>query len=106
MKISIFRCLLQCKIWCNSDKLNIEEFDIFQFGWETHSEGIRPVLSTKAPIPDEMRDMLNISCKDKTCNSKKCQCFRDNLKCTPACKCKECCNVTIQEDMNQELFDF
>lgn len=79
-QLSIFRCLLQWKIWFNSHKLNIEDFDIFQFEWQTHEEGIRPVLFTKAPVPEELRDMLNISCKDKNCNSKKCQCFRENFK--------------------------
>lgn len=104
MNISIFRCLLQSKIWCSSHQLNIEEFDIFQFGWESHEDGIRPVFSTKAPIPDEVRDMLNISCKDKNCISLKCPCLKENLKCTSACRCKECRNVSIHtEEINEEL---
>lgn len=84
----------------------MEELDIFSYGWQKHENVLKPVWMTKAAIPDEIREVLNIYCKDKTCSTQKCDCFKENLKCSELCKCKECKNADTEPQYDSEDSDF
>lgn len=57
-----------------------------------------PVLSANDPVPDIVRQCLNLYCSDKHCNSKKCNCVKEGMKCCEKCKCRMCNNFCVETD--------
>ena len=50
-----------------------------------------------APDLDAILEVLNCSCKTG-CNSNRCGCFKNELKCTEICRCENCSNCDRGED--------
>ena len=44
------------------------------------------------PAPLALLELLRCGCSSR-CNSERCRCFKSNMSCTDACKCKECVNA-------------
>lgn len=64
-----------------------------KFGWKTNDAGrLEPVLCTNDPVPVEVRTLLSIFCKDNLCNTSKCVCIKEGLKCCLDCSCRNCNN--------------
>lgn len=72
-----------------------------KFGWAT-SDAVRlePVLCTNDPVPVEVRTLLSIFCSDKLCNTSKCVCIKEGLKCCLDCSCKNCNNLQETADID------
>ena len=72
----------------------------------------RPSISvmwmSQLPAPQAILELLSwckTGCKTG-CTSGRCSCFKNNIKCTNACNCKECSNYDqTQGDMNDKGYD-
>ena len=59
-----------------------------QWGWEMTSIGYRPITMTCPAAPEKLLKIIKCSCQGY-CDSAKCSCRKNGLKCSPACKnCK------------------
>lgn len=73
--------------------------DPTDFGWTRKNGTLEPVLMTSDPIPTDVRQVLSIFCKDKSCQNNKCICLKEGLKCCSNCSCKSCQNMVPVPDL-------
>ena len=73
-------------------------------GWKMMDESLVPVCCVHKPAPKAVLELIKCGCK-AACTKSNCSCNRNNLPCTPLCKChnSSCSNspdykVTIEED--------
>ena len=59
-------------------------------GWYKEEERLRPVTSLILPAPASIIELVKCSCKGE-CLKKGCSCNKNNLLCSPMCKCKDLC---------------
>ena len=59
-------------------------------GWYKEEERLRPVTSLILPAPASIIELAKCSCKGE-CLKKGCSCNKNNLLCSPMCKCKDLC---------------
>lgn len=97
-----FRCIYQLRIWLCSHMPNMSPSDPTNFGWTRNKGILEPVLTTNDPIPADIRKLLNIFCRDKFCQSSKCVCMKEGLKCCSDCSCKNCHNNVSYFDEDDE----
>lgn len=100
-----FRCIYQLRIWLCSHIPIMPPMDPIEFGWTMNKEIFEPVLTTCDPIPADIRKLMQIFCKDKICQSSKCVCLKERLKCCSDCPCKNCQNTApgLYEDDEDEI---
>lgn len=100
--------IYQLKIWCSSHISTSELDDPSKYGWTFEKGYWEPVFATQDPIPNSVRDALLIYCSDKNCNTNKCTCLKEGLRCSIECKCNNCNNACvndIEEDDEHDLDD-
>lgn len=99
-----FRCIYQLKIWYSSNVPETYNEDPAKFGWVLKDNLWTPLLTTKDPVPADLRKLLAIKCSDKHCNSNKCVCRKQGLQCSNECRCKFCDNslTTYASDSENE----
>ncbi|KAK4885844.1 hypothetical protein RN001_002115 [Aquatica leii] len=88
-RLHLKRCIYQLKIWYSSDLSEPVYENPAKFGWVLKDVWI-PQLTMKDTVPADLRKLLSIKCSDKNCNSSKCVCVKQGLKCIIECKCKLC----------------
>lgn len=74
------------------------------FGWTWSEDGsIAIKWMTGSPAPQAVLNLLSCQCS-KSCTTPACTCVSNNLKCTAACKLKDCDNsaVVFQDEDEQE----
>lgn len=76
--------------------------DPVNFGWTRNNKILEPVFMTAASIPTDIRQLMNIFCKDKLCQDNKCVCLKEGLKCCSDCSCKNCQNNVPALDDDEE----
>lgn len=82
---------------------NIPIIDATKFGWTTNDAGnLVPVLCTIEPVPIAVRTLLMIFCSDKLCNTAKCICIKEGLKCCLEYSCKNCNNLQKPEEADTD----
>ena len=61
--------------------------------WETNSDGtISPKKCLQPPAPEAVIELVKCGCRGE-CSTARCSCNKNNLPCTPLCKCGDCCNA-------------
>ena len=65
-------------------------------GWQFNKGLMTPKWISGAPAPNSILDFLSCDCK-KDCNSQKCSCISNKLKCTPMCKLQTCSNMSTAD---------
>ena len=66
-------------------------------GFCMDKEKIEIKWMSQPTVPDAILQVLNCRCKTG-CNSNRCGCFRNELKCTEICRCENCSNCDRGED--------
>ncbi|XP_062498902.1 uncharacterized protein LOC134176238 [Corticium candelabrum] len=61
-------------------------------GWDIDDGDINVLWMTLSSAPLALLELLRCGCSSG-CNSARCRCFKNNMPCTDACKCKECVNA-------------
>ena len=90
------------------ERLNPEDW-----GWQMKDnipgkdKQLIPVYTVKPAAPDELLKTVCCGCKG-TCDSMKCTCYKNGMKCTSACK--ECCgvscnNVTVLTPISEDIME-
>ena len=64
--------------------------------WQFNKGLMTPKWISGAPAPNSILDFLSCDCK-KDCNSQKCSCISNKLKCTPMCKLQTCSNMSTAD---------
>ncbi|CAB4019967.1 Hypothetical predicted protein [Paramuricea clavata] len=63
-------------------------------GWETISDGtISPKKCLEPPAPESVVELVKCGCRSE-CSTARCSCHKNNLPCTPLCKCGDCSNAS------------
>lgn len=77
---------------------NMLSIDPIKHGWNENNGILEPVLTTKDPIPNDIRKLLTIFCTDKLCQNNRCVCLKEGLKCCLDCSCDNHinCNNSLQ----------
>lgn len=97
-KFHYFRVFYQIQVWLEN-KLNP-----LNFGWVERNFFLRPVSTKIPPAPASILTKIRCGCKGD-CDSARCNCFANNLKCTTACKvCTgSCCSNRSPIDEDSDL---
>lgn len=82
----------QLRIWFNSDAAKMGYNDPECNGWILENKNWNPVFSSQQPVPEFIRQGLNLYCSDKNCINSKCTCIKEGLKCCDECNCRQCKN--------------
>lgn len=95
--------MYQLKIWYSSNT-ETPFMDTDGSGWTLTDDAWIPIFSSDKPIPDFVRQSLSIYCSDKNCDTRKCGCFKEGLKCCDECKCRFCSNIIkdFEEDSGDD----
>jgi hypothetical protein len=67
------------------------------YGWKLDGQALMPVMTTIAPAPHAIIELVKCGCKTSRCATQQCKCRSNNLKCTDLCACcdiEECENWT------------
>lgn len=93
-KHHVMRARVQTIIWCQSHAPDPDIPDPVGNGWKRAEDGkLVHVYFSKPPAPVFMRDLTHLYCKDRDCNTSKCQCSAVGLPCIDICLCQgECSN--------------
>lgn len=100
------RMFYQIQTWIGTKTL-----DPLQYGWELKNNMLRPKTTDLEPAPARLLSKIRCGCKG-SCNTKRCNCRKFNMKCTTACaECKglSCLNTMpkiIDEDDDHEDDDY
>ena len=101
-KFHSYRTYHQVQSW-RGNVLSAEDW-----GWSSTSSGLYPIKLSKSPAPDQLLNIMRCNCTG-TCNSRACTCFKNGLKCTPACgQCKgiTCLNSPpLEAEVDSEVED-
>lgn len=97
---------------CSRDKSYMQAKQAIQLrensGWHKTGESFQPTKSLNLPAPKAVMELVKCGCK-KSCAKSNCSCKKNNLVCTPLCKCIDCENCsdysTRYETDDQELED-
>ena len=60
-------------------------------GWMCEDEGLVINWMSLPPAPDSILELINCKCK-AGCDTRRCSCLNEGLKCTDLCGCKNCTN--------------
>ena len=66
-------------------------------GWKLENSQFTIDWMTIPPAPDSILEFLSCNCT-KSCDSNRCICRTNGLKCTDMCKLKDCSNATKESD--------
>jgi len=86
------RANYQAKIWLQAEMETIV-VTLPPDAWKKESGCLKPQWTRLPPVPLSCLELVTCSCKTK-CNTARCTCFKNNMKCTNACGCDsiDCCN--------------
>ena len=94
LKLHYARANYQAKIWLQANQTIMDVTSPVETGgWKETSDGINVVWKKHPSIPAVCLELISCGCKLK-CKSASCKCFKNSLRCTPACVCSavNCCN--------------
>ena len=99
----------QAAIWRKALTPTIHPPDITNHGWIIQDGFVSINWMALPPAPDGILENVNCGCKTG-CSSNRCSCFKENLTCTPLCRCQQCTNsktgeTQTDEDSEDELDD-
>ena len=66
------------------------------------NESCQPTMSLSLPAPKVIMELVKCGCK-KSCAKSSCSCQKNNLVCTPLCKCIDCENSSdyfVQDEID------
>ena len=84
------RCRFQTFIWISSDQGMPNIADPNGNGWRLVNGKLDIIYTEREPVPENFRKIINYFCTDN-CQTNKCRCKKQKLRCTEICKCKGRC---------------
>ena len=104
---ALLQHILRVNYVCTRDKsytLNLPALpDITENGWKIVSNKYIPIMTTELPAPKAVLELVKCGC-NKGCTSMQCSCKKNDLPCTPLCKCyyDECINRENSTESDDE----
>lgn len=83
----------------------VKKLDVLQYGWDTKNGILSPTTTTQEPIPNDLRELLDLFCFEKKCDSLKCLCVKEGIFCSTACKCSQLCQNICNQRVSDESGD-
>ena len=70
------------------------------YGWKLEEDHLEIVWGTQQPAPESILEYVNCKCK-KGCKTKRCSCYKSDLKCTELCQCDSCENLDVADELTE-----
>ena len=70
------------------------------YGWKLEEGHLEIVWGTQQPAPESILEYVNCKCK-KGCKTKRCSCYKSDLKCTELCQCDSCENLDVADELTE-----
>ena len=72
------------------------------YGWKLEDNQLQIVWGTQEPAPESILECVHCKCQ-KRYKTRRCSCFKSDLKCTELCQCNSCENNDVLTDELIEL---
>ena len=72
------------------------------YGWKLEDNQLQIVWGTQEPAPESILECVHCKCQ-KDYKTRRCSCYKSDLKCTEFCQCNSCENSDILADELIEL---
>ena len=86
---AIMRSHFQMMVWNNDIEPNPELPSPSEYGWDLKDGVWVPVMSTQAPAPISILQLVKCGCSKERCSTNRCQCRKNGLLCTDICSCSD-----------------
>ena len=86
------RSVFQARIWKQMFSLNITYHDPTQFGWCKNETNLTPLWSHLPAVANSCRELIKCNCM-KGCKTNKCNCHKEDLKCSRLRGCAGKCSI-------------
>ena len=95
----------QMMVW-NSDTItNPELLSSQNYGWWMDKDEWLPVMTTLAPAPEAVTQLVKCGCSKEWCSTHCCQCHIAGLHCTDLCNCSDtekCKNASEEQNVLED----
>ena len=89
LRLAIMRANYQTLVW-NLDTVPFPDLPSPQeYGWKLKDDQWMPVMTSLAPAPNAVIELVGCGCKTSRCSTNRCNCRRTGLNCTDLCACAD-----------------
>jgi hypothetical protein len=93
LKQHVLRANFQTLTWDQCIHSTTTALNSNDFGYENGA----PIMTTLPPAPEEVLDLTRCGCHG-ACNTGRCSCFRQTVKCSEVCGCEDTCQNSELDD--------
>ena len=81
----------------------LASFSPVGYGWKLEDNQLQIVWGTQEPAPESILECVHCKCQ-KGCKTRRCSCYKPDLKCTELFRCNSCENSDILADELSTVF--